>query len=80
MSSTAQASMPRAAASIAALIPARSATRLMGDRTEQLVFTVYEGAAGKVFATTNPGIPVSDAVWTPGVTRQSEPRPRPRTA
>lgn len=35
-------------------------------------------AAGKSFAKTNPGIPVEDAVWTVGVTRQSEPGPRPR--
>lgn len=37
-------------------------------------------AAGKAFAKTNPGIPVADAVWTPGVTRQSEPGPRPSVA
>lgn len=29
-------------------------------------------AAGKAFAKTKPGIPVADAVWTPGVTRQGE--------
>jgi len=27
-------------------------------------------AAGKAFAKTHPGIPVEDAVWTPGVSRQ----------
>ena len=29
-------------------------------------------AAGKAFARTKPGIETEDAVWTPGVTRQSE--------
>ena len=37
-------------------------------------------AAGKAFAKTSPCIPVADAVWTPGVTRQSESGPRPRMA
>lgn len=27
-------------------------------------------AAGKAFAKKNPGIPIEDALWTPGVTRQ----------
>lgn len=33
--------------------------------------------AGKDFAKTNQEIPIEDAVWTPGVTRQSESGPRP---
>lgn len=30
--------------------------------------------AGKVFAKTNPGIPIEDATWTPGFNRQGEKR------
>jgi hypothetical protein len=45
----AQTAMIRAAQKIAAMMPARPAKRLMGDRTEQLVFTVYEEAAKAAF-------------------------------
>ena len=37
--------MIQAASSIAALMPAKPAGKLLGDRTEQLVFAVYEQAA-----------------------------------
>ena len=42
---TTQIAMIQAAASIAAMMPAKPAQKLMGDRTEQLVFHVYEQAA-----------------------------------
>lgn len=42
---TTQTAMIQAAASIAAMMPAKPAKKLMGDRTEQLVFSVYEQAA-----------------------------------
>lgn len=45
MSTATQTAMIQAAASIAALMPAKPAKKLLGDRTEQLVFAVYEQAA-----------------------------------
>jgi len=45
MASATQTAMIEAAASIAVLMPAKPAKKLFGDRTEQLVFTVYEQAA-----------------------------------
>lgn len=45
MSTATQTAMIQAAASIAALMPAKPAKKLLGDRTEQLVFAVYEYAA-----------------------------------
>ncbi len=42
---TTQNAMIQAAASIAAMMPAKPAKKLMGDRTEQLVYHVYEQAA-----------------------------------
>lgn len=42
---TTQDTMIQAAASIAALMPPKPAKKLMGDRTEQLVYSVYEAAA-----------------------------------
>ena len=46
---TTQIEMIRAAQKIAALLPERPSKRLMGDRTEQLVFDVYEKAAKAAF-------------------------------
>lgn len=40
-----QAAMIQAAASIAALMPQKPARKLMGDRTQQLVYSVHESAA-----------------------------------
>ena len=42
---TTQTAMIQAASIIAAMMPAKPAKKLMGDRTEQLVFAVYEQAA-----------------------------------
>ena len=42
---TTQQAMIQAAASIAALMPSKPAKKLLGDRTEQLVYAVYEQAA-----------------------------------
>lgn len=43
--STTQSAMIQAAANIASMMPAKPAKKLMGDRPEQLVFSVYEAAA-----------------------------------
>lgn len=45
MSSITQTAMVQAAAGIAALMPTKPAKKLLGDRTEQLVYHVYEQAA-----------------------------------
>lgn len=42
---TTQNAMIQAAASVAALMPSKPVAKLMGDKTEQLVYHVYEQAA-----------------------------------